>query len=298
MNKKIQVLIVVLLVVAAFLAGSAGAKVKYGGSKIIPTPTISAAPSPIPFNPKKSLIPEVKFFVMSFCPYGNQAEAGLELVYQLLKDKATWSPRYIINDKKASCEQNCPYRIFNSDAESRCDEAIKQGQIKDMDTCKTYFPYTSTDECLTKECAGLKAGEYESLHGQVELNQDIREICAFNLGNLDKWWKFVSLTNEKCNSTDADTCWNQQATGAGLNTTQISTCAESQKVTLVNKEITEAEKYQASGSPMVFINDTVYNGGRAPEDYKKAICLAFENPPEECSTVLGEETAAASEGCE
>ncbi|HDM05737.1 MAG TPA: hypothetical protein ENG34_00480, partial [Candidatus Aenigmarchaeota archaeon] len=38
----------------------------------------------------------VKFFVMSFCPFGNQAESGLEPVYRLLKDKVEWEPHYVI----------------------------------------------------------------------------------------------------------------------------------------------------------------------------------------------------------
>jgi predicted DsbA family dithiol-disulfide isomerase len=40
--------------------------------------------------------PQIDFFVMSYCPYGNQAEEGVEPVYQLLKDKAIFNPRYVI----------------------------------------------------------------------------------------------------------------------------------------------------------------------------------------------------------
>jgi len=38
---------------------------------------------------------EVDFYVMSYCPYGNVAEEGLEPVYQLLKEKANFNPRYV-----------------------------------------------------------------------------------------------------------------------------------------------------------------------------------------------------------
>jgi len=38
----------------------------------------------------------VKFFTMAYCPYGNQAETGLIPVYELLKDKVTWEPHYVI----------------------------------------------------------------------------------------------------------------------------------------------------------------------------------------------------------
>ncbi len=38
----------------------------------------------------------IKFFVMAFCPFGNQAENGLGPVYKLLEDKVEWEPHYVI----------------------------------------------------------------------------------------------------------------------------------------------------------------------------------------------------------
>lgn len=254
------------------------------------------------FTPKKSAKPEVKFFVMSFCPYGNQAEEGLEPVYQLLKDKVNWQPRYIVSEitqqTKDSCEkQGCPGRIFNDDAKKRCEEAIKQGQVKDMETCKGYFPYKTVEECLQKDCAPLKVGKFQSLHGDQELNQDVREICAFNEGDMDKWWKFVSLINKNCGSQNVDGCWQDYAKQAGYNTSKITNCFNSQLKSLLSDQVEEANKFKAQGSPAVFINEVSYNGGRAPEDYKKAICASFENPPSECQQVLGQESGPVSGGC-
>jgi hypothetical protein len=40
--------------------------------------------------------PQIDFYVMSYCPYGNMAEEGIEPVYQLLKDKADFNPHYVI----------------------------------------------------------------------------------------------------------------------------------------------------------------------------------------------------------
>ncbi|MCD6522126.1 MAG: DsbA family protein [Candidatus Diapherotrites archaeon] len=48
------------------------------------------------FQPEKAEIPTVKFFVMAFCPFGQQAEKGLEPVYRLLKEKVNWEPHYVI----------------------------------------------------------------------------------------------------------------------------------------------------------------------------------------------------------
>lgn len=308
MDKKTSFIIVFLLLVASFLAGSTVAKVRYskGEGKVVNELSENQVPTQTPasFEPKKNNRPEVKFFVMSFCPYGNQAEDGLEPVYQLLKDKVSWQPRYIVNDQKSNCEQYCPYKVFNSEAESRCKEAIESKQVSDIETCKKYFPYQTADECIQKECSGLKAGTYSSLHGEQELNQDVREICALaqtqlasSVNAMDKWWRFVSLINTNCSDQNADTCWTKQAQEAGLDTSQISSCTKVQMKELLEKEIAESAKYQAQGSPTVYVNDALYNGGRSSEDYKKAICLAFENPPEECQTVLGSETAPSSSGC-
>ncbi|MBW2997445.1 hypothetical protein KY349_03860 [Candidatus Woesearchaeota archaeon] len=40
--------------------------------------------------------PQIDFYVMSYCPYGNIAEEAIEPVYQLLKEKADFNPHYVI----------------------------------------------------------------------------------------------------------------------------------------------------------------------------------------------------------
>ena len=40
--------------------------------------------------------PQIDFYVMSYCPYGNLAEEAIEPVYQLLKGKADFNPHYVI----------------------------------------------------------------------------------------------------------------------------------------------------------------------------------------------------------
>ncbi len=46
--------------------------------------------------------PQIDFFVMSYCPYGNQAEEGIAPVYQALKNYADFNPRYVIYSNYAS----------------------------------------------------------------------------------------------------------------------------------------------------------------------------------------------------
>jgi glutaredoxin len=46
--------------------------------------------------------PNVKFFIMAFCPFGQQTESGLEPVFNLLGDKIEMEPHYVIYSNYAS----------------------------------------------------------------------------------------------------------------------------------------------------------------------------------------------------
>jgi len=269
-ENKITPILIVLLVVASFLVGSMYSKIKYlegGGEKVKITdnkaaPTVAAQPAQPVFSAKKTATPQVKFFVMAYCPYGIQAEDGLGPVYELLKAKIDWQPRYVI------------YKDYCSGAAAA-----------EKATCEKNYCQKNGEEI------------YCSMHGVAEFNQDIREICAANLGDWDKWWKFVNGKNKNCKVGDIETCWKGEAQKAGLDVNKITSCFNSQKFTLAKGQTEEMDKYKVSGSPAVFINEVAYNGGRAPEDYKKAICSSFETQPEECKKILGQETAATAGGC-
>ncbi len=184
--------------------------------------------------------PNVKFFVMSFCPFGNQAEKGLEPVYRLLKDKVEWEPHYVIYSN--------------------------------------YGGYPS--HCLDEE------EKYCSMHGIQELHQDIRELCVWKYYDHDTWWDFVMKVNEKCNSRNADTCWEPIAREVGIDVEKIKNCQKDEAVSLLENEVKLNQQYGVRGSPTVFINDMVYRGARTPEAYKQAICSGFITQPEECSQTL------------
>lgn len=60
------------------------------------------------FDAPDSEKPDVKMFVMSFCPYGQQAESGLGPVHALLGDKITIEPHYVIyGNYKGGSPQYC-----------------------------------------------------------------------------------------------------------------------------------------------------------------------------------------------
>jgi glutaredoxin len=193
-----------------------------------------------PTEAPKTEKPDVKLFVMSFCPYGNQAEDLMKPVMNLLKDKIDVKLNYIVS--------------------------------KDSD------------------------GKYKSLHGDQELNQDVREICVFKY-QKDKFWDFVYKINEKCTSQNADTCWEQQAKDLGIDTEKIKSCQQTEANTLLAEEEKLVQQYGVSGSPQLFINGVEYNGDRSSEGYKSGICSGFTTPPQECQQTLSTEASSATGGC-
>jgi len=72
----------------------------------------------------KSDRPRVELFVMSFCPYGTQAEKGLLPVLRLLKDKIEFHLRFVdyaMHDKKEIDEQLKQYCLIQKEPEKLYD---------------------------------------------------------------------------------------------------------------------------------------------------------------------------------
>ncbi|RLF96965.1 hypothetical protein DRN52_01495 [Thermococci archaeon] len=210
------------------------------------------------FDAPDSEVVNVKFFVMSFCPYGNIAEEALMPVYQLLgEEKVEWEPHYVIYGKRY------------------CEILVQRGNVPDMDSCRENY-------CIAKD----EETWYCSMHGIQELNQDVRELCVWKYYPHDVWWKFVKEVNQSCNSRNADTCWEQIAEKLGINLEQVKKCQAEEAISLLEGETSLNSKYNVRGSPTVFINDKVYRGERTPEAYKNAICSGFKVPPKECGETL------------
>ena len=187
----------------------------------------------------KADVPEIEMFVMSYCPFGQQAESGLIPVARALGDSINLVPKFIVS---------------------------KQGD------------------------------SYRSLHGEPELNEDIRQMCVYKYYE-DKIWDYIEKINAQCSLGNIETCWETQAEAVGIDVSKIKTCQQDEGNALLDAEIEATSKYGVTGSPTVIVNGQKYSGGRAPEDYKSYICCAFNDKPEACDTKLGETTGAASGSC-
>lgn len=268
---------------------------------------------------EKSKNPELQFFVMSFCPYGNQMEDILRPVYNLIGNDANIKPQYIF-DKIDNLDTYCKAR---SGDVAQCPTYIENKYFTTLAECQETIN-SNLAKC-TDESAYIKASTgvyYASLHGRVEANQNIREICAWNQTKDKKpWWDFVDNVNTACNDQNADTCWQEQADKAGLDSGKITECFNQEAIDLIEKEIALTEKYKVSGSPTLLLNginfppESAYKQDgtgtlkigkksfpqdkfRTPDVIKEAICSAFNKTPADCKTELAEPAATpAAGGC-
>jgi len=185
--------------------------------------------------------PDVKLFVMSYCPYGLQSQKALLPAYDLLKDKADigiYFVDYIMHGKNEAYENLVQYCI----------------QKEQQNKLSSYL------SCFVKE-----EGKQEECLASTDINTNSLNACVIKTDS-----EFL-VTENFDSSTASYPPFNVNAD--------------------MNKQ------YGVQGSPTLIINDTVIDGvDRTPEAYKIAICSAFINAPEECSTILSNEATSPGFG--
>ena len=211
--------------------------------------------------------PKIDLFIMSYCPYGLQAQKAFLPVYELLSDKADMNVRfvsYIMHDKK------------------EIDENLRQYCIQKEEKEK-YDDYLG---CF------IENGSYEKENFEICL-----ESVNVNRGNMNDW---LLETDQNYNiysqyenrdtwldgmypKFDVESDLNEQYGVAG-------------SPTLVINDIVVVSTQQScpAGKECVVIPDMK----RTPEGYKEIICQAFVNQPEECAQVLSGDSFAAGFGLE
>lgn len=210
-----------------------------------------AAPVEIP----KSDVPNLKMFVMSFCPYGQQAEQGIGPALETLGDSVELEPHFVI-----------------------------------------YSGYATRMGAEWNQFCWDEDETYCSMHGIGELNEDVRQLCIFK-NNPDKWWDYVNAINAECSYQNIDECWTSVAEDVELDVSEIESCFDEKGELLLKKEVLLGKQYGVQGSPTIIINEAEYSGGRAPEDYKQALCSAFNEAPEECGEELSTAGGEAEGSC-
>ena len=83
----------------------------------------------------------------------------------------------------------------------------------------------------------------------------------------------------------------------GIDSDAVLSCVDSQGEDLLLEASSRSSELGVTGSPTLIVNGVKVNTARTSEAFKKAVCEAFNDAPEECSTALDDSAAAAAGNC-
>jgi hypothetical protein len=134
-------------------------------------------------------------------------------------------------------------------------------------------------------------GELSTMHGEGELNENLREICAQQHYPQEyAFMDYVLCRNKNIRSDEWESC----ATGP-VKADVIRTCAEGDEGrALLRASFEEAKALGFTGSPSWLLNNRYELNGRDPESIKTEFCTKNEQP--ECSNTLTKGTKAGPGG--
>lgn len=116
-------------------------------------------------------------------------------------------------------------------------------------------------------------GELKSLHGQPEVDEDIRERCAIaRYKQPKKYMGYLACRSKDYKNTD----WQSCAKEAGLDPAVIQACADGEGKKLVTDSFAVAEKMQIGSSPTFIVNNRRTFNAVAAAPLQKEFCK--DNP--------------------
>lgn len=210
-------------------------------------------PKPKTFT--KTQKPDVKLFVMSFCPYGNQAEELIMPVVKLLGSKANISLHYILYSNYAS---GYPNYCIDKDNQYCSMHGIQEIHQDIRELCVAKYQNDKLWDFVNK------------------INNKA------NARNVDTKWENIAR-DIGIDVAKVKKC--QKEEGIALLKQELDETSQSYLVQNPSRH-QGSEKESISGSPTLVINGMIYDGERNPEAFKKAICSAFVNSPKECRQKL------------
>ena len=134
----------------------------------------------ITIDPNK---PQIDFFVMAFCPYGNQAEEAIAPVYNLLKNKAVFKPHYVI------------YANYSGGGTDYC---MADGTLCSMHGIQE----------VHQDARELCVNKYMGITAWFNFAVAINNACT--AANVDSCWKAVAQ-NLSLDVSKIQTCQDQEA---------------------------------------------------------------------------------------
>lgn len=223
----------------------------------------SESPEPAATDVPKEEKPDVKLFVMSYCPYGLQAQKMFLPVYELLGEKADMSI-YFVN--------------YIMHGEEEINENLMQYCIQKQEPQK-FIDYLG---CFVKD------GDSEKCLSGAEIDQGKLADCIVT---TDKEYNIYSQYQDQTTwlngqfpKFDVHTALNEQYGVRGSPTLIINDA-----VIVSNKN-----NCPVGDVKCVVISDFV----RSPEKFKEVLCQSFNSSPKECEQTLSETAFSPGFGLE
>lgn len=224
------------------------------GIKIEETPAETKLP-----EVTKSDRPDVKIFIMSYCPFGLQAEKMFLPAYDLLKDKTDMGI-YFVNyamHGKAEIDENLRQYCIQKDQKDKF-----AAYVQCFTADESYNSCTTTE---SKPCTG----NFTKCLAEADINTAALDSC-------------VKTTDQQFNVT---VDYNDKSKWLNGQFPKFE----------VQSDLNE--KYKVEGSPTVVINESIVNvDPRSPGTFKQIVCSAFNTQPEECSQTLSNDAPSTGFG--
>jgi len=157
---------------------------------------------------------------------------------------------------------------------------------------------------LLGDSADFKTALYYDGHGAYETQQNKIQACMQDLGE-EKYWDyvagFVDNVYPVCGESRDIDCDRTESIklmdSLGIDSSVVMSCVDSKGASLIGADAQKSQQSGVEGSPTLFVNGVKANVARTAEAYKTVVCSAFNEAPEECSTILDASAVASSGNC-
>lgn len=113
-------------------------------------------------------------------------------------------------------------------------------------------------------------GAFSSLHGQPEVEENLRQVCAFKQ-SMEKSLDYLVCVNKDIRN--AESAWKNCASQAGLDSVAMEKCAAGEEgKALLSASFKKSDEVSASGSPTIFVNGAPYDGARSESAFLRTCC--------------------------
>ncbi|MBW6462372.1 MAG: hypothetical protein K0B07_04975 [DPANN group archaeon] len=140
-------------------------------------------------------------------------------------------------------------------------------------------------------------GTFSSLHGQKEVDENIRQVCAIKYAE-DTYFDYILCQNKNYEAgQDLGTTWKTCATETSIDVETIDTCFTGDEgKELLRANIALTNELGIGSSPTFLVNNQVKFGGALPADEIKTNFCAVNKDSEGCETTLSTNTNIAPSG--